>query len=259
VEAILKRDKIVILAALAGLAVLSWGYMVREARGMNLTGVCCCAGMKMSGPDMHRWDTAALLPLFLMWSEMMVAMMLPSAVPTILTFAAVNRKRREQERPFVPTFTFMLGYLAIWTAFSGVAALAQWTFHSLTLLSPKMVATSAWLGGSLLIAAGVFQCTPLKSTCLVHCRSPLTFLMTQWRDGQRGALLMGLKHGALCVGCCWALMGLLFAVGVMNMWWVAIIAFFVLAEKVFRNGLLIGKVAGVALTVFGAWVMLRQP
>jgi predicted metal-binding membrane protein len=193
-----------------------------------------------------------------MWSEMMVAMMLPSAAPVILTFAMVNRKRREREEPFVPTFTFMLGYLIIWAVFSAVAALAQWAFHSLTLLSPKMVITSSWLGGSLLIAAGVFQWTPLKTACLVHCRSPLTFLMTDWRDGRVGAFLMGLKHGAFCVGCCWALMGLLFAVGVMNMWWIAVIAFFVLAEKVFPKGLAIGKVAGIGLTALGLMVLFRQ-
>src|SRR5216684_9155698 len=112
-ESILKRDRMVVLAGLIGLTALAWGYMIHEAQAMTLTGVCCCAGMKMSGPDVQPWSAAALLPLFLMWTEMMVAMMLPSAAPMILTFARVNRKRLEQERPFVPTGMFVLGYLLV--------------------------------------------------------------------------------------------------------------------------------------------------
>src|SRR5204863_4370778 len=139
---ILKRDRLIVLAGLLGISALAWGYMVREARTMDLTGMCCCAGMKMSGPDTQPWSTGTLPPLFLMWSEMMVAMMVPSAAPMILTFAAVNRKRREQERPFVPTGIFLLGYLVVWVAFSALAALAQWALHAKALLSPMMTGTS---------------------------------------------------------------------------------------------------------------------
>src|SRR6185312_9438114 len=152
--------------------------MAVEARAMIHTGVCQCAGMKMSGPDTQAWSVSTLVPLFLMWAEMMVAMMIPSAAPMILTFATVNRKRREQERPFVPTGIFLSGYLAVWTAFSALAAGAQWVLHSTALLSPMMVSTSPILGGALLVVAGVFQWTPLKGACLRHCRSPLSFLMT---------------------------------------------------------------------------------
>jgi predicted metal-binding membrane protein len=194
--------------------------------------------------------------LFLMWAEMMVAMMLPSAAPMILTFAAVNRKRREQEEPFVPAGIFVLGYLAIWTGFSVLAALAQWALHSTALLSPMMVSTSPVLGGTLLIMAGVFQWTPLKHACLRHCRSPLSFLITDWREGSGGAFIMGLKHGAYCTGCCWFLMALLFVAGVMNMWWVALIAIFVLLEKIAPKGLLIGKVTGLLLAGWGLWMIL---
>jgi len=162
IESVLKRDRTVVLAGLVSISALAWGYMVHESRAMVHTGVCQCAGMKMSGPDMQSWSASTLVPLFLMWAEMMVAMMIPSAAPMILTFATVNRKRREQEGPFVPTGIFLLGYLVVWTLFSAFAAVAQWILHSSALLSPLMVSTSPLLGGVLLIAAGIFQWTPLK-------------------------------------------------------------------------------------------------
>lgn len=250
-ETVLKRDRLIVLAGLMGLTILAWGYMIHEARAMTLTGVCSCAGMKMSGPDVNSWSVSAIVPLFLMWSEMMVAMMLPSAAPMILTFAAVNRRRREQDQPFVPTVLFVLGYLVIWTGFSLLVALVQWVLHGAVLLSPIMVSTSPVLAGALLITAGVFQWTPLKHACLRHCRSPLSFLMTDWHEGRRGAWLMGLKHGVYCTGCCWLLMTLLFVAGVMNMWWVAIIAGFVLLEKIAPKRLAIGRAAGLFLTGWG--------
>jgi predicted metal-binding membrane protein len=255
-ESVLKRDRLIILAGLLGLTALAWGYMVHEARAMTLTGVCRCAGMKMSGPDMNAWSFGALIALFLMWGEMMVAMMLPSASPMILMFAGVNRKRREQENPLVPTGVFVLGYLVVWIGFSVLAALAQWALHAAALLSPMMVTTSPVLGGALLITAGVFQWTPLKHACLKHCRSPLSFLMTDWREGKIGAFSMGLKHGAYCTGCCWFLMALLFVAGVMNMWWVAAIAGFVLLEKIVPGGLWIGRITGLILAVWGVWIII---
>ncbi|NOS70492.1 MAG: DUF2182 domain-containing protein [Verrucomicrobia bacterium] len=257
-ETILKRDRLIVVAALTAIALLAWGYMVYEASAMYNTGVCRCAGMKMSGPDTEPWSTATLLPLFIMWAEMMVAMMIPSAAPMILTFAMVQRKRREQERPFVPTGMFLLGYLIVWTGFSAVAAFAQWILHARALLSPMMVSTSPVLGGVLLIVAGLFQWTPFKNACLTHCRSPLSFLMTDWREGRWGALVMGLKHGAFCTGCCWFLMALLFVAGVMNVWWIAILTVFVLLEKVVPRGLFVGKVAGVFLAGWGLWLMVAH-
>jgi predicted metal-binding membrane protein len=254
-ESILKRDRWIVLAALATTTLLAWGYMVHEARAMNLAGMCCCAGMQMSGPDTSPWSTATLVPLFLMWAEMMVAMMLPSATPMILTFAKVQRNRREQERPFVATGIFLLGYLAVWTGFSAVAAVLQWVLHAKTLLSPMMVSTSPFLGGALLIAAGIFQWTPLKNSCLASCCSPLNFLMTGWREGKWGAFVMGLKHGTYCAGCCWFLMLLLFVAGVMNVWWIAIITVLVLIEKIAPRGLMLGKIAGVLFIGWGVWMI----
>ena len=257
-ETILKRDRAIVITALSAIALVAWGYMVYEARAMYHTGVCRCAGLKMSGPDTEAWSPSTLIPLFLMWAEMMVAMMIPSAAPMILTFAMVQRKRCEQERSFVPTGIFLLGYLIVWTGFSALAALAQWVLHAKALLSPMMVGNSPILGGALLIVAGVFQWTPLKNACLNQCRSPLNFLMTDWREGNFGALLMGLKHGAYCTGCCWILMALLFVAGVMNIWWIAIIAVFVLLEKIAPKGLLVGKIAGVALAAWGVWMIFRS-
>jgi predicted metal-binding membrane protein len=156
---------------------------------------------------------------------------------------------------FVPVGVFVLGYFMVWTLFSAVAALAQWALHATALLSPAMKTASPGLAGSVLIAAGLFQWTKLKNLCLTHCRSPLAFLLTGWREGRLGALVMGLKHGTYCAGCCWILMGLLFVAGVMNMWWVAAISLLVLIEKVAPRGLFIGRITGVFLVAWGIAVL----
>jgi predicted metal-binding membrane protein len=245
----------IIGAALAGIAAVAWAYMIHEARSMDVTGVCQCLGMPMGGGADAGWSAGTLLPLFLMWAGMMVAMMLPSASPMILTFAAVSRNRRRQERPYVPVAIFVAGYVVIWTAFSALAAVAQWILHRQALLSPAMASRSAWLGGILLIAAGVFQFTPLKHTCLAHCRAPLEFIMTRWREGAGGAFRMGLEHGLYCTGCCWALMGLLFVAGVMNILWIAALSLLVGLEKLVPRGLWLSAATGVILTAWGTWLI----
>jgi predicted metal-binding membrane protein len=252
----LRRDRIIVLTALTGIAVVAWVWMIHEARTMEATGICECAGIAMCGPDVKPWSAIVILPLFLMWAGMMVAMMTPTVAPMILTFAMINRKRREQARPFVSTALFLSGYLIVWTAFSLIAALAQWVLHGTALLSPMMQSASSWLGGLLLIMAGVFQWTPLKQACLSHCRSPLQFIMTDWRDGSVGALTMGLKHGAFCTGCCWMLMALLFVAGVMNMVWVAVITLLVFLEKVTPPDWRLRHLAGAYFLVWGAWVIV---
>lgn len=251
-ESILKRDRSVVLLGLASLAALAWSYLFYDAWHLQHpeTGLALCCV-----PQTYAWTAREVFFLFLMWTLMMVAMMVPSVSPMVLIFASLNRKRRQQENPCVPTGMFLLGYLAVWTTFSALAATAQWALHATALLSPMMVSTSPVLGGVLLMAAGVFQWTPLKNACLTHCRSPLGFLMSDWREGKRGAFLMGLKHGAYCTGCCWVLMALLFVAGVMNLWWVAVLAIFVLVEKVAPKGLLIDRIAGVLLAVWGAWLI----
>jgi predicted metal-binding membrane protein len=202
-------------------------------------------------PQVRPWKIIDVLLTFVMWSVMMVAMMVPSATPMVLLYAAVDRKRRVERSPLGGTAFFVLGYLLVWTAFSAGATGVQWGLHSAALLSPMMVSTSNLLGGSLLVAAGLFQLTPLKTACLRHCRTPLHFFMGEWREGELGALAMGAKHGAYCVGCCWVLMALLFVAGVMNLLWVAVITVFVLVERGVPGGDVVGRVTGMVLIVAG--------
>jgi predicted metal-binding membrane protein len=252
-ESVLKRDRAIVLAGLGTLIIVAWLYLIRAARAMAEMEMHAAMGMAM--PQMQPWSGIELLLLFLMWAVMMVAMMTPSATPMLLMFTAMNRRRAEQEGAVVRTGIFLLGYLIVWSAYSGLAAVAQWLLHGVALLSPMMVSRSPYLGGGLLIAAGIFQWTPLKRACLTSCRSPLGFIMSEWRDGARGALIMGLRHGAYCVGCCWVLMAILFVAGVMNLVWVAAIAVFVLVEKAFPGGERLSQVAGAALALAGALLM----
>jgi predicted metal-binding membrane protein len=252
-----KRDRLLVLAALAITSVLAWAYMLHEARAMMRTGVCECLGLEMAGPDTRDWSGMQVLALFLMWAEMMIAMMLPSAAPMVLTFASVNRARSEQERPFVPTGLFVSGYFLVWCAFSLIATLVQWALHSGALLSPMMVSVSPWLGGGLLIGAGVFQFTPWKNACLTHCANPLNFLLTQWREGKAGAIVMGLRHGSFCLGCCWLLMLLLFVLGVMNVIWIAALTIYVLLEKFLGKNVWFGRATGLVLCAWGLEIVIR--
>jgi predicted metal-binding membrane protein len=253
--ALIKRDRLVIGLCIAAVAAVAWWYTAYEAQRMNATGVCECLGMKMGGPELGSWTAASLLPLFLMWAVMMVAMMLPSAAPMILTFASVARNRRRAERPYVPVAVFAAGYVVIWCAFSIAAAVGQWLLHREALLSPAMASSSALLGGGLLLAAGVFQFTPLKRSCLTRCRAPLEFIMSRWREGWRGAFGMGVEHGAFCAGCCWALMALLFVLGVMNILWIAALTILVALEKMLPRANWLRSASGVLLACWGAWVL----
>lgn len=241
--------------AITGITLIAWIYMVWEARGMELSGVCKCFGLAMSAPETPPWSVREILPLSLMWVEMMVAMMLPSAAPMILTFALINRRRREQAQPYVATGIFAGAYLAVWTLFSLGAALLQWSLRSMSLLSDEMRLTNVFLGAGILMATGIFQWTTWKRQCLKHCRGPLDFLMTDWRNGPGGAWWMGIKHGSYCIGCCWLLMLLLFVAGVMNMWWVGAISIFVLAEKLWPNGEQIARISGTLLFLWGATLL----
>jgi predicted metal-binding membrane protein len=191
-----------------------------------------------------------------MWSVMMAAMMLPSAAPMILLFASVERRRRARAAATAPTAAFVAGYLLVWCGFSAVAALTQAALHQASLLSPMMVSTTPFLSGVLLLMAGFWQWLPLKQACLQHCRSPVHFFQHEWREGTAGAVRMGLGHGVYCLGCCWALMILLFVGGVMNLLVVAAIAALVLVEKVARSGPWIGRVAGLALAAWGALMLV---
>jgi predicted metal-binding membrane protein len=151
-------------------------------------------------------------------------------------------------------WVFLAGYVASWTGFSFVATLAQWGLHNLELISPMMVGASPVLGSLVLTSAGIYQWTPFKYACLKHCRAPLQFLLSCWHDGNVGAFPMGMRHGAYCLGCCWLLMAVLFAVGVMNLAWITALSVFVLLEKVIPRGLLVARTAGVVLMGCGGWL-----
>jgi predicted metal-binding membrane protein len=259
-DTLLRRDRVVVGTALMVLIVAAGLYLLHLASAMSdmaMSDMPTMPGMALAMPAMHAWSWMEVGALVIMWAVMMVAMMTPAAAPMILMFATIHRRRTAEGRPATPTAIFVLGYLVIWTIYSVVAALAQAGLHAAALLSPAMAATSPLLAGGLLVAAGVFQWTPLKRACLAACRSPLSFLMTGWREGRIGAFVMGLRHGLYCLGCCWVLMALLFVAGVMYLLWVAAIAVAILVEKVVPRGDLVGRLAGVVLVAAGVLLVAR--
>ena len=249
-ERVLRRDRLILLAALSAVVAIAWIWVVLGAgTGMSTLGMTRRSGMPditgiMMAPA--AWTPVYAGLMFAMWWVMMVAMMLPSATPMLLMFARVNRKKRAGEGPYGPTGIFAAGYLAAWGGFSAVATGLQWELEQLSLLSPMMVTTSYRLGAAILILAGAWQLTPIKRVCLRHCRSPLGFLVQNWRPGRLGALRMGFEHGVYCLGCCWFLMGLLFFGGIMNLFWIAGLAGFVLLEKTIPLGHWFGRIGGIA-------------
>jgi predicted metal-binding membrane protein len=292
-ESLLRRDRLVVIAALGAVIVACWAYILAGAgmgmSALEMTGMTAAppAGMAELGGDgsrmndggmagmtmdegasgaMQEMAMAAMAPaawtpgyaalMLSMWWIMMMAMMLPSATPMILLFAIVNRRQREKGAPYVPTGIFAAGYLLVWGAFSVVAVAAQWGLERTGLLSSTMASTSVILGAGLLIAAGAYQLSPLKHACLRHCRSPLFFIAHHWRPGELGALRMGIEHGAFCAGCCWFLMALLFYGGIMNLYWIIGLALFVLLEKTVPAGHWLGRIAGVLLIAWGGALLL---
>jgi predicted metal-binding membrane protein len=238
---------------LAALAAASWLYLVYMAWGMaNMDEPAA----QLLMPAMMHWGAMDLVLVFVMWAIMMAAMMLPSATPMVRAFA---RSAHGQPGYSVPSLTsaFVGGYLAVWTLFSAVITLAQWGLLELRLVTPMMVSASSWLSGGLLLAAGMFQFTELKNSCLNKCRTPMGFLMTEWRPGVRGAFIMGLRHGAYCTGCCAMLMLLLFVLGVMNLAWIIVLTLIVLAEKLLpAESVWPPRALGAGLIAWGGYVLL---
>jgi predicted metal-binding membrane protein len=257
-EAVLRRDRQLVAGGLIAVIAMAWLWIllgagtVMSARDM-IVGSSREAMASMMVPA--QWNAGYAGIIFTMWWMMMAAMMLPSAAPILLLFARINRKEKSAGRPFISTGVFAAGYLVAWGVFSALATGSQWTLERLGLLSPMMTATSYWLGGSILLAAGIWQLTPIKGICLRHCRSPMGFLVQSWRPGRTGAFRMGLEHGAFCLGCCWFLMGLLFFGGVMNLFWIIGLAAFVLLEKTVPMGSWIGRIAGVGIAAWGALLL----
>lgn len=237
-----------VVAAIAALTLLAWLYLFHLSHQMSAAAAdeatMAAMGMATNTP----WTRTDLLLTFVMWTVMMAGMMVPSITPVLLLAA---KAPRAEHRFFPPALLFGAGYLIVWTGFSAIAAVAQWALHEAALLSPAMATSSARIGGAILIGAGLYQLTPLKHLCLTHCRSPIDFLMAHWRGGATGPLRMGLHHGLYCLGCCWALMAVLFAVGVMNLAWVAGLALLVLVEKATPPTVLVPRIAGAALLLAG--------
>jgi len=246
--ALLRRDRAVVLSGLAAVVILAWAYLLFGA------------GIKMEMLDMGGGQMMAMSPewtlgygalIFVMWVAMMVAMMLPSAAPAILLAAALDRRRSMASAP-QQGMLFASGYLLVWSAFSLLATLLQWGLDEAGLLSGTMAAGNRILAGAVLVAAGAYEWTPLKNTCLAHCRSPIAFLLQHWRQGRLGAVVTGMRHGLFCLGCCWILMALLFVGGLMNLLWVAAIALLVLIEKTAPWGGRMARITGVVLAIWGA-------
>ena len=252
IELVVKRDRLVVMFGLAGATVLAWAYLVHLASDM---GTMAAMGEALVRTRSTAWTGVDFILTLLMWSVMMVGMMLPGAAPMILLFASINRKRRDTGGSYVSTGLFAAGYVTAWSGFSLAATLSQWALHSVGLLSPMMAGTTAVFGSAVLVAAGIYQWTPLKSACLRHCQTPLGFVMNHWREGNRGAYRMGFRHGVYCVGCCWVLMALLFVGGVMNLFWVAGLAAFVFLEKLAPPGPWPPRLAGATLIAWGSWIL----
>ena len=231
--------------------VVSWTWIVIMARDMY--GPMTGASAWMMTLD---WDVRHLLLLWAMWAVMMTGMMLPSAAPLLLLYGAAARRSSPQTAAR-QTYALAAGYLAAWSTFSLGATALQRALASLLLLSPMMEAANSRVSAALLLIAGVYQWTPLKNACLHACQSPVGFLLGRWRSGGRGAFWMGLEHGSHCVGCCWALMLLLFAGGVMNVLVIVVLTAFVVLEKLVPVGRLGARISGAFLIAAGCWVLLR--
>ena len=228
--------------ALAVIAALSWAYLFfLSARMGDMSS-------PFAMPMTSAWTAGDIALMWTMWAVMMAGMMLPSAVPMVSAYSTTVRSDVTAQRG--STALFAAGYVVVWAGFALAATAAQWVLHDAALVTAMGESSSARLGGVLLLAAGAYQFTGIKDRCLQQCRTPLGFLLNEWRPGRRGALVMGLRHGALCVGCCWALMALLFVLGVMNLWWIALVAAVVLLEKLVPSDL-ITKALGAGLIVWG--------
>jgi predicted metal-binding membrane protein len=266
-ETVLRRDRWIVGGAIGVIAALAWFYVLWLADDMDMGGMDMSgyrmipAGISIMLPADEPWRAIEFGYVFLMWTVMMVGMMAPSAAPMILMYAGVGRRGKARGKTYAATGWFAAGYLLAWTGFSLAATLLQWAIERTTLLDSRMVIASPLAGAIVLIAAGLYQWTPLNDVCLAQCQSPFGFLMRHggFRDTPRGCLLLGLRHGGYCVGCCWVLMALLFVGGVMNVLWIALLALLVLLEKLTPIGRWVARAAGIACIAAGAWLLLFPP
>lgn len=244
--AVFNRSRAMVIFGIFALSALAWVHM-------GYLGWHAVAHSDALRPSAHH--PTNLILIFLMWSVMMVAMMIPSAAPTILMFDTIIRKKSEHTALVSPTLLFVSGYLATWMVYSGMAAVLQLWLQNAALITTSTVKSVPVISGCLLIIAGLFQFSHLKYACLKHCQSPMGFFMLHWKDGPRGAFLMGLRSGLYCVGCCWALMVLMFVAGAMNIIWMVLLAIYILAEKMIPGGRRFSRISGMIMIGWGLWML----
>jgi predicted metal-binding membrane protein len=257
VERLASKDRMIVMLAVFAIVVLAGIYTVTGV-GMNMSALDMTnsIGTRMQMGKAGDWTAAYAALLFLMWWMMMIAMMSPSATPTLLLFTALKRHGKDKQNAIYYSGLLLAGYLLIWAFFSVLATFLQWGLETLGLLTAAiMTVNSGLLAGIILIFAGLYQFSELKNTCLKHCRSPAYFLSANNRPGAFGALMMGAHHGVYCLGCCWALMALLFVSGIMNLYWIVGLALYVLAEKILPLGAVISRIFGIILIFTGIYVM----
>jgi predicted metal-binding membrane protein len=241
------RTRLLVPIGLGVITALCWAYLfLLSARMGNMKS-------PLAMPMSAAWTGADVLLMWTMWAVMMAGMMLPSAAPMISAYATTVRSERAQLHGSTPLF--VVGYLAAWSGFAALASGAQWALHDAALVNAMGVSTTRWLGGLLLLGAGAYQFSGVKDACLSKCRTPIGFLLTSWRAGHGGAVVMGVHHGSLCIGCCWALMTLLFVLGVMNLWWIALVAAVVLLEKLVPSDAPT-RVLGAGLSAWGVGLLV---
>ena len=249
-----RRDRVWVAGLVLAVAALAWAYTIHQAQLKHGMDAAMMRDMAMPMNDMPAsWTAIDALLVYLMWTMMMAAMMVPAASPMIAAFAAINRRRRERQAPDVPTLIFLFGYLFVWSGFALAATALQWALQSAVLLTTMMQSSSTVLSAALFLVAGLYQFSPLKQRCLAYCRSPQSFILTEWRDGSLGAAVMGMRHGLFCMGCCAALMVLLFAVAVMDLRWVAVLTALVAVEKLLPAPRFWRMGIGFVLLAIGTW------
>ena len=245
-------DRAAIVAALTAIAAVCWIYTYRQVGVMaDMAEIAMPVGF---GP----WTAEDFALNIAIWWVMMLGMMVPSAAAMVLVFAAINRAKRSRGPTVAPISIFTAGYAIAWGIFGLAATFTEWGLEQAALISPETQRVSPVLGAAIVIAAGLYQLTPLKYACLAKCRSPFDFVLNHWRDGTAGALRMGLEHGWYCLACCWLLMALLFAVGVMNLLWMGALTGFVLIEKLFPAGQWIARAGGFFMLALGVYLLTQS-
>ncbi len=256
---VVHRDRAIVFVALLIVTLLAAFYTIAGV-GMNMSAIEMTAmaraiGRPMAMPTSSDTTVIWFLVMFFMWWVMMVAMMLPSAAPTVFLFAALKRSTRARGVAGL-TMYFLAGYLFAWAVFSGIAVVVQWGLTGNDFFAAAMMTLDGTgLAGAVILAAGLYQLTPLKRACLDYCRSPADFLSRHHRKGKLGALMMGTHHGIICLGCCWALMSLLFVGGVMNLWWIVGLALIVATEKLSPPSNWLPSMIGIVFAVLGLWLL----